>query len=355
MTLSQRLLPINTAVNYLLHRCTLPISLAIFVALGFAFPALVHGQQDDNKPKPGFVASIKANAFTSGELLEQFNAPEQDEYTLGEGDEITVDVWDHPELSAKLAVGPDGRVTIAQVGVIKVAGLTRDGAAQTIGTSLSRYYIGPIVTVRVDNYVSNHVMVLGRVMHPGLLQFETTPTLLEAVTRAGGLPVGGSGAEKAALARCAIFRGRDKIVWIELRNLLNGSNLALNLRLQRNDIIYIPDSDDQLVYVMGQVKSPGAFRLTPTMSFIDAIALAGGLTLDAKHTVHLVRPSEKLEITVSFDDLIKARPDLNYSLKEGDIIYIPERRLSKIGYVMDKVAPFTTMLLFTKTLMSKSK
>ncbi|HVQ36487.1 MAG TPA: polysaccharide biosynthesis/export family protein, partial [Pyrinomonadaceae bacterium] len=299
----------------------LSLMVGILVSICFVLTASVHGQQDEKTVRPAFIPSIKANAFTPLELLEQFNAPEEADYTLGEGDEITVDIWDHPELGAKLAVGPDGKITIAQAGVIRVAGLTRENAAETISTSLSRYYIGPIVTVRVDNYVSNHVMVLGRVMHPGILQFETTPTLLEAVTRAGGLPVGGSGAEKAALARCAIFRGRDKIVWIELRNLLNGSNLALNLRLQRNDIIYIPDSDDQLVYVMGQVKTPGAYRLTPSMSFIDAIALAGGPTIDAKHTVHLVRPSEKLEVQVSFDDLIKPRPDLNFSLKEGDIIY----------------------------------
>ena len=310
--------------------------------------------QTSGESQHDFMPSNKSQAFTSLELLEKFNEPEG-EYTLGAGDEITVDVWDHPELSGKIAVGPDGRITIAQLGVVEVAGLTREVAAEKIAKGLSEYYLGPLVTVRVDNYISNHVLVLGRVIHPGLLQFQIAPTLLEAVTLAGGLPVGDAGAEKAALARCAIFRGRDQIVWVELRNLLTGGNLALNLRLRRNDIVYIPDSDDQLIYVLGAVKNPGAFRLTPTMTFIDAIALAGGLGPEAKHTVNIVRPAEKIERHISFDDLIKARPDLNYSLREGDIIYVPERRMAKVGYYIDKIAPFTTMLLFTKTFLSPDR
>lgn len=74
------------------------------------------------------------------------------------------------------------------------------------------------------------------------------------------------------------------------------------------------------------------------MTFIDAIALAGGLAPEAKHTIHIVRPGEKLERQVSFDDLVKPRPDLNYSLREGDIIYVPQRRMARIGYYMDKIA-----------------
>jgi polysaccharide export outer membrane protein len=324
----------------------------ILLGIVLLVPAQKSLAQTSGESQHDFRPSSKSQSFTSLELLEKFNEPEG-EYTLGEGDEITVDIWDHPELTAKLAVGPDGRITIAQLGVIKVAGLTRAEAASSISIALSRYYLSPIVTVRVDNYISNHVLVLGRVMHPGLLQFQSAPTLLEAVTLAGGLPVGGAGAEKAALARCAVFRGRDTIVWVELRNLLTGGNLNLNLRLRRNDIIYIPDSDDQLIYVLGEVKNPGAYRLTPTMTFIDAIALAGGPTTEARHTFHIVRPAEKLERQISFDDLMRARPDLNYSLREGDIIYVPERRMAKIGYYMEKVAPFTTMLLFTKTFLSK--
>ena len=95
---------------------------------------------------------------------------------------------------------------------------------------------------------------IGRVAALTLIAAVLSPSLHGGV---GGLPVGGVGAEKAVLTRVAIFRGRDKMVWVNLKNLLSGKELALNIRLQRNDVVYLPDGDDQLVYVMGEVARPG--------------------------------------------------------------------------------------------------
>ncbi len=338
------------------HHSWLPASLCIVlvitqcdVSLGGQKDAAQRAGQDSLKD---FHAAEKTHTFASAELLEKFDAGEEEAYTLGRGDEVTIEVWDHPDLSGKQTIGPDGRVTLAQMGAIVVAGLTREGAAIAIGEMFSRYYVSPVVTVRVDRYASNHVFVLGRVSKPGALDFETTPTLLEAIARAGGLPVGGAGAEKAALGRCAIFRGRDKVVWIELKQLLNGNNLALNIRLQRNDTVYIPDGDDQLVYVLGEVHSPGAFRLTPNMTVVDALALAGGPTRDSGKKYRVIRPTQKLERDVSLDDILKPKPEVNFSMSEGDIIYVPRRGLATLGYVLEKISPFTSMLLFGSTFAS---
>jgi polysaccharide biosynthesis/export protein len=299
----------------------------------------------------GFRAPEKSKTFTSAELLARFEAGEEKEYALGEGDELTLEVWDHQELSGKHIVGPDGKITLSQTGSLLIAGLSREEAAAAIKKALSRYYLDLAVTLRVDKYTSHRVFILGRVSNPGALFFETPPTLLEAITRAGGLPVGGVGAEKAALARCAVFRGRDKVVWIELKSLLNGTNLALNLRLKRNDTVYIPDSDDQLVYVLGEVRTPGAYRLTPNMSFLDALSLAGGPTKDAAESkLHIVRQGQEIEQEFSFKELLKSGSKLNYSLNEGDIIFVPRRGLAKTGYVLERLSPFTSVLFLFSTL-----
>ena len=226
----------------------------------------------------GFTPLPKENGHTPIELLSQFEAAEQTDYVLGEGDEIQLQVWGRPELSGKHLIGPDGRITLPYIGAFTVAGLTRSAAVAAAAQAWATLYDNLNVTVQVLQYESNRIYVLGRVANPGVLHFAGQPTLLEAVTRAGGLPIGGVGAEKAALARCMVFRGKDKLVWIELRELLNGTNLALNIRLQRNDTLYIPDSDDQLVYVMGEVRRPGAVRMTPNMTFLSALAQAGGPT-----------------------------------------------------------------------------
>jgi len=303
------------------------------------------------RPQEGFRSPEKSKTFTSADMLARFEAGDEKEYALGEGDELSVEVWDHQELSGKHVVGPDGRITLSQAGSVPVAGLSREEATNAVKEALARYYLDLAVTLRVDKYTSHRVFILGRVTNPGTLFFETPPTLLEVITRAGGLPVGGLGAEKAALARCAVFRGRDKVVWIELKSLLNGANLALNIRLKRNDTVYLPDSDDQLVYVLGEVRTPGAYRLTPNMSFLDALSLAGGPTKDAAEgKLAVIRQGQEIEKEFSFNDLLKPGSKLNYSLNEGDIIYVPRRGLAKTGYVLERLNPFSSLLLILTTL-----
>lgn len=299
----------------------------------------------------GFQAQNKERQISSVELLKEFEAPTDDVYRVGEGDELNIQVWDRKELSGKHQIGPDGKISLPLVGTIPLSGLTRDEVADTVKDNLLEYYENVYVTVNVEKYVSNRVFILGRVSHPGALSFEAQPTLLEAITRAGSLPVSGTGSEKAALTRCSIFRGRDKVIWIDLKRLLSQGDTSLNLRLQRNDIIYIPDADDQLIYVLGEVRSPGAYRLTPDMSLMDAIALAGGPNTDASNNhIQIIRPGQGLKQEIALKDLLKPNRKLNFSLEEGDIIYVPKRNLAKFGYLMEKVSPFASLLLLGKAI-----
>jgi polysaccharide export outer membrane protein len=201
------------------------------------------------------------------------------------------------------------------------------------------------VTVGVEAYTGNRVLLLGRVENPGIVQFDTQPTLLEALARAGALPVLD---KQATLRRCAILRGRDKILWIDLQRLLNVGDLSLNVRLRPNDLVYIPDSDETLVYVLGEVNKPGAYRLTPEMSFLDALAQAGGPTKDGDHdTIQLVRPSDRSQRVLRMeDDIVGGNPEANVAMNEGDVIYVPRRGLAKIGYALQQLSPFSTLLLF---------
>lgn len=344
---SRRLGPLRTSRGTSLFCC-------LFVALCLQAGAV---RAQDRKQgaavgDPKFELRSKEKKFTPLDALAEFAEQDDGVYRLGEGDEITIDVWDRPELSGKQIVGPDGAVTMPLVGSVGVAGLSRDAAAKKLADALSEYYTNLAVTVRVDRYVSNRVYILGRVSNPGAISFDNPPTLLEAIMRAGGLPIGGVGADKAALTRLAVFRGRDKVVWIELKRLLTDGQLGLNIRLRRNDLIYIPDSDDQLVYVFGEANHPGAYHLTPDMTFMDALAQAGGPTVDgAKDRIYLVRPKDGLSREISMSDIVKAKPGMNISLEEGDVIYVPQRRLSKFSYVLDKVSPLFSTLFIGKGLL----
>ena len=117
--------------------------------------------------------------------LQNFEPAVNEEYSLGPGDEISLEFTGHPELSGKKVVGPDGRITLSLVGPIDVADKNRNEVAKLIVNSLSPYYKDLTVTVNVDKYGSNRVIILGSVQHPGVLYFDDTPTLLDVIARAG--------------------------------------------------------------------------------------------------------------------------------------------------------------------------
>jgi polysaccharide export outer membrane protein len=301
------------------------------------------------KQSDAFVVNEKTLSYNTAAALAAFNSPPPPTYQIGPGDQLTVSVWGRPELSGEYIVGPDGYISLPVTGPVKLAGLGREESHALVTSLFTQFYEAPIVTIDVDEYVSNRILILGRVTNPGALQFTNPPTLLEAITLAGGLPVGGLGSEKATLTRCAVFRGRDRVVWLSLKDLLAGRNLALNLQLRSGDLVYIPDADDQLVYALGEVNTPGAYNLSPEMTLLDVIARAGGLTQDGDPSrITLVRPSENASMTLKLRDLLRPEPELNVSLAQGDVLYVPSSTLGRVGYVMRQINPLTSFITFTQ-------
>ncbi|AXC10140.1 Capsule polysaccharide export protein [Acidisarcina polymorpha] len=287
----------------------------------------------------GFTVRADQKIVTADEIVRQFEAPLLTSYILGDGDEISVDVWNHPELSGKHVIGPDGKITVPIAGIVKVSELSREDAQAAIANSLIHYYSDLSITLRVDRYTSYRIYILGRAGVPGIVQFDSQPTLLDVVTRASAITSGGVGPDSAGLGRCAILRGRDQVIWVDLKSLLSQGSLALNIRLARNDMVYLPDAGEREVYVLGEVKHPGAFRLTPTMSFLDAFSQAGGATEDAsENKIEIVRSASGTQREFRMSDLLSGPEHLNFALEEGDIIYVPRRNLAKFGYVLQKTS-----------------
>lgn len=317
---------------------------SVLLFLGWAAPAPA-GKKDARLDTFEVKVGTQEDKFSPAEILALFEAPEDNAYRLGPGDVLSVEVWDRPELSGNHVVGPDGQITLPVAGDLRLAGLDRQEASRAVAAAIGAFYRDPVVTLRLDQYVSNHIYVLGRVSNPGLISFEEAPTLLGAITRAGGLPVGGVGADKATLTRCAIFRGKDRMVWIDLSRLLTG-DMTLNVRLQKNDLVYIPDANDQLVYVLGAVNHPGAFNLTPEMSFMDALALAGGPAEGASLSrMKVIRAGKELRRKVSLEKILKPRAGLNVLLEENDIVFVPKSGLEQFSYLTSKLNPITSLML----------
>jgi polysaccharide export outer membrane protein len=284
----------------------------------------------------GFPAPAPPRPYSFGEALRAFEDTAPEAYRLGQGDQVSVQVWERLDLSGSQIIGPDGALTIHVLGSVRVAGLTREEAAKAIQDGLSRLYTGILVTLRVEQYQANRVTVVGRVKTPGVFKFENAPSLLELIARAGGLAEG-----PVNLTHCAVMRGRDRVAWINLNALMDGRDLSLNLRLKPDDLVLVPEDGDLPVYVLGQVTKPGPIRWTRGMSFLDALAQAGGPGRDAlPSNIYLVRPSKDLRIALSQGDLLYPTPGTNVALEQGDIIYVPTNFLADLGYIFEKLNPW---------------
>jgi polysaccharide biosynthesis/export protein len=275
--------------------------------------------------------------------IREFNDSPSNHYTLGPGDRVNVTVWARPELSGQHVVGPDGDIQIPFLGSVRIADMTPDEASAKLSGALSEYYLGAYATITILSYSGNTVTVLGHVAKPGQFTFSDNPTLLEVLAKADTRPSGN--AQGGEIKRCAIFRGKDRALWIDLGPLYRGDDLALNVRLQRGDFVYVPSATDRLIYVMGQVNKPGAYPLTPDMSFLDALAQAGGPNDNAQPgKIVLARPRQNLQQVIDLKTFLAGNGDANYRLEEGDIIYVPKSGIAKLGWVLQQINPITNSL-----------
>jgi polysaccharide biosynthesis/export protein len=286
-------------------------------------------------------------------LLQKFEPPANEEYFLGPGDEISLDFPGRPELSAKRVVGPDGRITLPLVGPITVSDKNRNQAAKLVADSLAPYYRDLTVTVNVDKYASNRVIVIGSVQHPGVLYFDDTPTLLDVIARGGllaGAPNGATnatGAHDGIPERCAIYRGNDQVVWVNLRQMLQSGSSMADLRLRRNDIVYVPAQQEVFVSVLGSVMHPGAVPLTPESTLTSVLAQSGGLAESAGSNVQVIQPSTGRTSTIPFKSLLTLTGTDEVQLHAGDVIYIPKSGFYQSTYVLQRLSPITSLATIT--------
>lgn len=290
--------------------------------------------------------TLKSNPL---EALREFEPAADEEYRLGKGDEITVDFAGRPDMQAKLVIGPDGRITLPLAGDIALDGLTRGEANKAIETALAKYYANLSAQVTVTKYTANRILVLGDVTNPGMVTFDGTPTLLEALTRSG-LETGPDKALKTTQIpeRCEIYRGQNQVIWVELKKLMNSGNALADLRLRRDDVVYVPYAAERYVSVLGQVQKPGAVLLSDNSTLASILANAGGFTVQAGNRPHIliVDPSNGTKREVSMKDILNPAKSLEVSLHPGEIVFVQETGFSRFAYVLQAINPIITTASF---------
>lgn len=246
-------------------------------------------------------------------------------YRLGPGDEVVIDIWGTSEDHLRQTISPEGSIMISQIGPVYLNGLTISDANKHIKNSFSRKYAGmddaeTEIQVTLGQVRTIQVDILGEVSTPGTFRMSPFSSVFHALYRAGGINDIGS------LRNIEVLRNGKKITGVDIYEYLFNGKTSGNIRLQEGDVIIVPPYE-RLVSIDGNVKRPMYYEVKPGETIENILEYAGGFTGDAySGMVRLARQAgtENELYNIERDEFS------SYRLQDGDII--------TVGTILDRYA-----------------
>ncbi len=236
------------------------------------------------------------------------SSAQPDTYLIGAQDQLSITVFEEPELTGKYRVDNDGHLTFPLIDRVRASGRTLTELQATLTTMLGNGYLrNPQVRVEVDQYKSQSVFVSGEVRSPGKIAMTgTSMTLLEALAQAGSPTSAASNVITVTRRQeTAVSDGAEPTTIRVNRRDLEVGRTGHDLLLRDGDIINVPPA--QRFYIAGHVRSPGFYVLEPGMSVQQAIALSGGLTDKGSArgiTATRLVNGKAVDVSVKLEDLV---------------------------------------------------
>ena len=174
-------------------------------------------------------------------------SPSAGNYVIGAEDVLNIRVWGHDDLTRTVAVSADGYFSFPLIGRLQAGGLTVRSLENKIAKLLDKdYIVDPQVTVTVEEFKSKKVFTLGEVIKPGAYYLSKNDTLLEVISKAGGVTQNAGReiiivrpAEGATQQPTSLDSKDSQLIRVDLQSLISG-DVRNNLIVQNNDTIYIP-------------------------------------------------------------------------------------------------------------------
>jgi polysaccharide export outer membrane protein len=267
---------------------------------------------------------------------------------IGPDDLLGISVYDAPELTRTVRVSADGSIRLPMLRQrIPASGLLPSDLETAIAEALKKedIFVDPIVTISVVEYRSRPINVVGAVRLPLTFQATGTMTLLDALSRAGGLTE--TAGPEILVSRSQPGEGASTVLLtrrVPVKSLIDEADPELNIRLEGGEEIRVPEAGK--VFVVGNVKRPGAFSIKDTAesSVLKVLALSEGLSPFSTKMAYIYRQEGgkggKSEIPIELAQIMKRKsPDV--PLLANDILYIPDNNKRRTAMTtLDRIATF---------------
>lgn len=261
--------------------------------------------------------------FESSEMTFEpsLNVATPENYVLGPGDEIIIDVYGASETTYQQVISPDGNIIVSGVGPISLAGVTVEEGRKRIFNKLSTIYSGirgrnpnTYLQVTVGNVRTIKVNVIGNVVQPGTYTLSSFATAFNALYYAGG-PT-----ETGSLREIVVSRNGEQVAVLDVYKYLYDGDKDQNPSLQDQDVIVVKPYLERVKFA-GNIKQPAVFEMKKNETFQSLLKHSGGFTDVAYREsilVDRVSGSGKSVRTVDAVDFEK------FKLQDGDSIYIQQ-------------------------------
>lgn len=266
-------------------------------------------REDKNKIKI-FGHNIFNNRKLSFEPNMNIATPQ--DYRLGPGDEVYVDVWGASQERFESTVSPDGTINIESYGPVHVDGLTVAQANQRLRATVGARYAGSSVRLTVGQTKTITIDVMGEVKAPGSYTLSAFSTVFNALYMAGGIN------EIGTLRNIKVFRKGRQISTCDVYDYILNGNMKGNVRLSSGDVIVVGPYEC-LVNVTGKVKRPMYYEMKTNESLGTLIKYAGGFAGDAyQGCINLTRRAGGMLSVYSVDEFERN----SFQMADGDSVSV---------------------------------
>jgi polysaccharide export outer membrane protein len=248
------------------------------------------------------------------------------DYKIHPGDQLAISVYGEPSLTQNVTVLADSTIEYPMIGRVKIGGETPAQASATLNHAFSKYLRQPMVSVGVINEGQLTVMVLGNVKTPGKYSLPYNSHVTDAVAAAGGMgPTNGA----YPVARVSDVGGvRDA----SLQDILRGGQVAKDVVLRDNAVVYVPSPATMNIEVVGAVDKPGEISINEGDHLSAAIAKAGN-SANSNADLNNIRVTRQLgngqtkvfNINL-YDALQKGNTAVDIVLQKDDVVYVPKAK-----------------------------
>lgn len=252
-------------------------------------------------------------------------------YRLNIGDRLLIAIYGEHNTERDVIVDSEGEFTYPIIGTVSVFGKTIEEVRELLNEKISKFFRYTFIAITPIEFGGQNYTILGQVLQPGSKVIYGRETLLSAICRAGGFPVGqfrANDIDLADLGHSFLLR-RGEYVPVDFAALIYEGDLSQDVELKGGDYIFIPSVLDQEIFVLGEVFAPGVFSFLNSVTLLEAVTQAGGIGPNGSSRVLVVRGSlcEPYVFSVDIQKIYRGCA-CDFRLQPGDLVYVPPRRFT---------------------------